>query len=370
MEIVYYFKDYKVPMYQWQHVHIIDELKRHNCNITIVSPLDYSTAEEANRALVKYVKHHSVDLFMTPHNEEDLWIDTLEKIKKSGVPTLLICFDNLIVPFNHFKIAPHFDLVWLTSKETKPLFDKLGVNSVFLPYAANPYLPRCEEKVNGVGFIGTPYGSRANMINALTEAGVPVYCHYLKKEKTNRISTDGNVKNPQPEKTKNAFQVAMEFMKFPQGRKVIEGAIVNKLKKDAVLSENQHFHKEYVVPPTDLYMVYPRYSLALASTAARNTGVLKHPLYIVNLRSFEIPMSGGIQICQYSPEIAEYFEEDKEIVFYRMNEELVDKARFYCSSKQEETRLSIRKAAHKRAEEEHTWFKRFSVVFDLLGLKY
>ena len=171
MEIVYFFKDFKVPMYQWQHVHIIDEMRVHNCNITIISPLNFESTEASNEAVLNYVKSHRVDLFMTPHNEHDLYIDMLKEIKKLGVPTLLICFDNLIVPFVHYRIGPYFDLVWLTSRETKELFDKRQCKTVFLPYAANPYLPRAKETVGGVGFVGTPYGSRANMINALTQMG-------------------------------------------------------------------------------------------------------------------------------------------------------------------------------------------------------
>lgn len=364
MEIAYFFKDYKVPMYQWQHVHIIDELKSHNCNVNIINPLEYASVEEANDALLKYVETKKIDLFMTPHNEEELLIETLEKIKSHGIPTLLICFDNLIVPFVHYKIAPHFDLVWLTSKETKPLFDKLGANSVFLPYAANPNMERCDESVTGVGFVGTPYGSRANMINALTDNKISVYCHCLKKQEETTQEND-----PKPSSTMSQRRVGLEFIKFPQGRRVIEGAVVNRFKKSAVLNENEYLQKCYVVPPSKLYRVYPKYSLALSSTAARNTGVLKHPLYIVNLRSFEIPMSGGLQICQYTDEMAGYFEDGKEIIFYRTNEELVEKASFYCSPQQEKIRRIMREAAREKAAAHHTWFNRFSVVFHMLNIK-
>lgn len=361
MEIVYFFKDYQVPMYQWQHVHILDELQTKGCNVTIVNPLDYASIDEANDALIKHIEKKHVDLFMTPHNEEDLWIETLKSIKMHGIPTLLICFDNLIVPFAHFKIAPYFDLVWLTSKETKPLFDKLGVNSVFLPYAANPNLARCEEAIKGVGFVGTPYGSRANMINALTSNEISVYCHFIKNSK---IQDDIE----EPHSTMRRYQVALEFLKFPQGRRVIEGVIINQFKKDALLDENENLHKCAVVPPSELYKVYPKYSLALSSTAARNTGILKHPLYIVNLRSFEIPMSGGLQICQYTDEMAEYFEDGKEIVFYKTYDELIDKAKYYCSPYQDSIRKKMREAAREKAVAHHTWYNRFSVVFKLLDI--
>ncbi len=363
MQIVYYFKDYKIPMYQWQHVHIIDELKAHNCFITIINPLEYETVDSANEALKEYLMNHKIDLFMTPHNEQDLKIDTLETIKKKGIPTLLICFDNLIVPFMHYTIAPHFDLVWLTSKETKPLFDKLGCRTVFLPYAANPFITRTEETVKGVGFVGTPYGSRINTINALINKGIPVYCHCI---------SNNNERNDVllPHSSMSNKKVTFEFIKFQQGRKVLMGAVINKLKKDAKLHESELLHLEEVVPPSELYQVYPKYSLTLSSTTARNTGVLRHPLFIVNLRSFEIPMSGGIQICRYNKELSEYFKDGEEIIFYKNDKEMVDKIRYYLSDEQTELRQKIRKSARKRAEENHTWYCRFQVIFKSLHIKY
>ena len=81
-------------------------------------------------------------------------------------------------------------------------------------------------------------------------------------------------------------------------------------------------------------------------------------------------MSGGIQICKYNPELAEYFEEDKEIVFYRDNEELVDKARYYSLEASESAIRKMKEAARRRAEKEHSWWNRFSLAFDKLGIKH
>ncbi len=351
-------------MYQWQRYHIFDELDHHDCHIIVFNPLTYSSVEEANQKLIQELKNNKYDLFMTPHNEDWLFIETLKEIKHIGVPTLLICFDNLIVPFIHYKIAPYFDLVWLTSKETKSLFDKIGVTSLFLPYAANPNLERSNEKCIGVGFIGTPYGSRANMINSLTRNGIPVFCHCKKK-------MNGQIKEELvPQNSMSLNHVFMQFLKFHQGRVVLRGALVNYFKKSARIEDNIWLHKEYIVHPSELYKYYSKYSLALSSTAARNTGVLNHPLDIVNLRNFEIPMSGGLQICRYTDEMAEYFEEDKEIILYKSNEELIDKAKYYYSQEREDTRRRMRKAARERAVSQHTWFNRFIHVFQSLGINY
>ena len=350
-------------MYQWQHVHIFDELNDHGCIVHIINPLEYGTKEEANEALVEYIRKNKVDLFMTPHNEEDLYIDTIEDIKKWGIPTLLICFDNLVVPFVHYSIAPHFDLVWLTANETKHLFDKRGCKTIFLPYAANPSLSRANFSTRGVGFVGTPYGSRANMINAIVTNGIDVYCHCMNSDK---LIPQG-VELPNNNKI-GKTELIVNFMRFKEGRKILKGALINHFKQDAILREYDTLHYENTVPPSMLYQIYPKYSIALSSTSARNTGVLKKPLSIVNLRSFEIPMSGGVLMCQYTNEINGYFKDGKEAIYYKSTDEMIDKLKFYINEKGERELEKIRTAAREKAVNNHTWYLRFQKVFDSFGI--
>ena len=160
-----------------------------------------------------------------------------------------------------------------------------------------------------------------------------------------------------------------EYLTYPVGRKLLYAAAKQRLSKAAQLDARaQSLTTKPGVPCEEISNVYANYALSLSSTAARNTGILRQPVSIINLRSFEVPMCGGIQFCQYNEELADYFEENKEILFYRSEEEMIDKARFYLRPEQSQARMAIRQAARKRAEAEHTWFCRFSKAFDLLGL--
>ena len=116
----------------------------------------------------------------------------------------------------------------------------------------------------------------------------------------------------------------------------------------------------------DMGELFEQYALSLSISEARNTGVLKKPVRILHLRNFEIPMGRGLQFCQYFDDVAECFEEDKEIIFYRTAEEAVDKARFYMQEAQASTRMHIKLAARLRAEAEHTWYCRFKKAFEYL----
>lgn len=360
MRILYFFEQLNTPMFLWQNDHIVNELEHYSIHVDIFNPLHYETIEKANEKLVSHVNKHHYDLFMTCHAENLLYVDTIEAIKRQGIPTLLICFDNLLIPYEHKNVCKYYDLVWLTSRENQELFIKWEANTIFLPYAANPYFYQYkkQDEIERICFIGTPYGSRANTINALahSEVNVSLFGKAVDGTKVKHGATKGYI-----------YTITTD-LKFPIGRKLLIAAAKQRISKQAVLDVSAPSVQQEGFAE-NMSDVYSKYALALSTTTARNTGILKDPVPVVNLRSFEIPMSGGIQFCEYNRELSEYFEDEKEIVFYRNEEEMIDKAQFYLQPKLGEIRTQIRKNARKRAEREHTWFCRFSKVFNALGIR-
>lgn len=364
MKILYFFKEDNTIMYQWQRHHIFSELLTHGIEIEVFNPLLFQTKETANSCLLSKIKKTGYDLFMTPHNEEDLYIDTLKQIKCFGIPTLLICFDNLIIPFFHKKICSYFDLVWLTSRETEKYFHRWKATTITLPYAASPIgsVPPRGKEIERITFVGSPYGSRVNTINKLLEAEIDIDIY-------------GNLQsgvdsNAASKKYLDMLSSGVNLALFPIGRKIILGALKQKIVEHPCLRvEHPYFHVCGSAELDDLGKIYSTYALSLSSTSARNTGVLKKSVGIINLRSFEIPMSYGIQICPFFEELSEYFRDEEEIIFYHSAEELVDKVKFYLDANRAHKRAQIKNAAHKRAEAEHTWFCRFSKIFEQMGIE-
>lgn len=373
MNILYFFQEIGTPMFQWQRVHIINELEQHGCQVTTFNPLHYATPVEANDAVLMQMRNCRYDLFFTNVGYyKVLFPETVEQIKKMGIPTLCLRCDNLVIPFNDKVLAPHFDLVWLTAIETKYLYDHWGVKSFFAPYAANPFVFQSGsdgQNIRKVCFIGTPYGSRSIMINSLSRGCISVDAYYKKTESVvAQQPSDSAIKSNLIWPSR--VSVVLHRLQFPAGRKMMLGMIVNKLKGQVRIEENKNLSSLPVVLPDEQGAIYSRYALCLASTSTNHTDVLKNPLKIVNLRNFEIPMSGGIEICKYNPELADYFEDGKEIIFYQDNDELVDKARYYIQKATDYELNAIKLAARKRAEAEHTWWNRFTKAFDILGIHY
>ena len=362
MRILYYFLNLDTMMFQWQRYHIFDELKIHGIDVDVVSPMEFSSIEEANIHLIKKAKTVHYDMFLTSFNEEFLDIATLNEIKRCDIPAVLFCPDNLTAPYRHKNICKYFDLVWLTAKETEYLFKKWEAKTIFQPYAANPYFLKpnfSDNDICRVGFIGNPHGSRIDRINSLLNGQIPVTIH----------STNANVEQKfLKEKPSSYVKVLVTDMRFPIGRRLAVAAIKDKLFRRELRDPFGKLERQAPVSLDRLAEANSKYALILSFTDADSTGVLKRPVPIVNLRNFEIPMSGGLQYTTYSEELASYFEPDKEIVMAQSKEEYIDKAKFYLKPENIQLRMNIRLAARKRAEANHTWYHRFGAVFDELGI--
>ena len=68
--------------------------------------------------------------------------------------------------------------------------------------------------------------------------------------------------------------------------------------------------------------------------------------------------------------MSSYYKDGKEIVFYKDDAEFIDKAKFYLDDKRANERASIRNAARARSLREHTWWMRFTKIFDILNIAY
>lgn len=369
-KILLYFPQRNRIMDAWQNFHFIDELSRHDVLFEIYNPFDFpeKSKEQMEEEMLKKIKSGkgSYSMFMTSVKDGEISPYFLTELKALRIPSLLICYDNLSVPFRHKRISKYFDLVWLTSVETKYLFDRWGAKTIFLPYAANPniFKPSSGEEIPYIGFIGTLYGARFKKINSLLKANLPV-----------RIYNNSETIQPEPTNLDKFFRNLVYSINhlsgltsFKIGRKCILGGIRKLLfsEKYAFIQNNE---KNLILPSPsfrEMPSIYSRLSISLNVSELWDTYTLVTPIHKLHLRTFEIPMSGGLQIISETKEIKSYFEPDKEIILYGDDDDFIEKLKFYLAPHNSRLRCKIKANAKKRAELEHTWYNRFQAIHDNL----
>lgn len=360
-------------MSTWQKVHFMNELEHYGFIFDIFNPFMYNSWDEANEKLIRYVKNNRPAMFFTVmRSARLLYTSTIDAIKQLGVPTLFFVTDSLATPYEDKEVALHFDLVWITEPATRYLYNKWGVNTMLAPYAANPFAFK-PFKVNykdAVCFIGRAHGSRANMINslaALSDIVIDVFDKGNDNDDENKRLAGNRLKGYMTPK----YKMLYNWSRYSVGRKMLWSAFLkNTISKGKGLGEPSNVNHMQSLSFDEIPKIYSMYKLSVSSTSYHNTDVLNNPVNVINLRSFEIPMSGGLQFCRFNPYLAEQFEEDKEIIFYRTTEEMHSKADYYIHKSNNLEINALKEAARKRAEHEHTWMKRFEIAFKEFGIKY
>ena len=82
----------------------------------------------------------------------------------------------------------------------------------------------------------------------------------------------------------------------------------------------------------------------------------------ITSRTFHIPASGGFLLHERTAELADYFEEGREVACFGSPDELVEKVRYYLDHEPERRRIA--EAGHRRCVEENRWSHRARVIVE------
>jgi spore maturation protein CgeB len=81
-------------------------------------------------------------------------------------------------------------------------------------------------------------------------------------------------------------------------------------------------------------------------------------------RDFEVPLTGCAYLTTFNRELASCFEEGKEILFYHNKKDLVKKIQYYRN--REEECVEIGRRGQTKAQNQHTWGKRWEYLLQIL----
>jgi spore maturation protein CgeB len=294
--------------------------------------LEHALLEQLRRAH----RERPIDLFFSYFYSAICRPEVIREIRSLGILTMN-WYCNASYQFHLIReLAPAYDYCLVPEKFRLEDYRAAGANPLYVQEAANPntYHPVDVPRDYDVTFVGMRYGDRAELVSRLCEAGVEI-----------RVFGPGWLE--------------------AQGRP----SLLQRLRAALGVRDGSSRLPDRVVNPPlsdeELVALYSRSKISLGFSSCGETHTDKRILQ-VRLRDFEAPMCGAFYMVEEMEELTEFFEPDKEIVFYKDADELVDKARFFLTHPDE--REKIRLAGHRRAVAEHTWQKRFSKVFESIGL--
>lgn len=298
-----------------------------------------------NSRLLELVKREKPDLFFAFMYSDELEEKTLSEIKKLTKSVAWFADDSWRF-YNYSRhYAPLFTKVVTTYSWIEELYKKQGMTNVIRSqWACNTHL---FHPVNGiaknidVSFVGQSTPARARLIARLKARGINVSAagwgwpaSSSQGGKNGKLSQEEmlalferskiNLNINAPPNLFNPKTLARIFFRASRGRIVPDFHLIDNLKSWRAMAVPQQ-----------------------------------------KARSFELAGCAVFCLAPYADDIGKFYEEDKEMVFYRSEDDLVKKIRYYLN--QDEERAKIAQAGYERTVREHTYEKRFQQLFQIIG---
>jgi spore maturation protein CgeB/glycosyltransferase involved in cell wall biosynthesis/SAM-dependent methyltransferase len=320
MKILFCFPEADVPNRAGSYAH-------HNLRAPLVKlgheMIDFDFWEEMkqlgrdgmHRKLKDILEKEKPEIFFHGIVEDEIDRGFLDNIRDNTATTSIALFSDDDWRFNHsIQWVNHYNFALTQCHEAYSEFIKKGHHNVIMTqWGCNTdlYYPVEGDKKYDVTFVGQPYLGRPDMIAFLKDNGISV----------------------------NVWGAGWE--NFPKLRDIAYGFLPH-------FKMLENFSSSRIV-------------LGMAWCSADGTTPQ------IKGRLFEYAGCRAFQITNYDKRVTEYFEENKEIVFYRNKDDLVDKIGYYL--KHEDERNSISESAYNRVLKEHTWDLRFQHIFEEMTTK-
>ena len=303
-----------------------------------------------------------VDLFFGYLYGSVVYPETIDLIRRSGVPTVNFSCNN-VHQFDLVRdIAPCFDACIVPELAAQSDFLSAGARPLRVQLAANPrfYRPYPYARRYDVTFVGQRYADRADHLDRLRRNGLDVRAWGAGWSSGKRFDL-AHVKAAAALYEDERLDGVQRFSRRWIWPRAAAGPAGTRAEIDTRGWGGPRLLQR------DLVKVFSKSRVSLGFATAGNSHLSQERLTHLRLREFEAPMSGAFYMTEHQEELAEYFSIGEEVITYADASELTDKARYYVRHEEEAER--IRRAGFHRARREHTWQRRFSQLFDCLGLR-
>ena len=310
-----------------------------------------------NERLLQEFRKHKVDLFFGYFYSSVVYPDTIDLIKKSGVPTVNFSCNNVHQFDLVREIAPHFDVCIVPERSALASFTAVNAKPLRIQLAANPrvYRPLPEPRRYELAFVGQRYADRAAYLDYLYQQGIDVRAWGAGWQPRKRLDMA----------TLKAALALVEDERLDGISRLLRhrNGTASHASTDRI-DTSAYGHPRLLFADLVRTFSQARISLGLATAGQSHTQAKR--LTHLRLREFEAPMSGALYLTERQDELEEYFSIGKEVLAYTNREDMLEQVRYYLNHPEQAEH--IRHAAVERARAEHTWQHRFGELFTALGL--
>jgi spore maturation protein CgeB len=217
-------------------------------------------------------------------------------------------------------------------------YKQAGFENVLLSqWACNTsfYKPVVDMKKDiDVSFVGQHKSGRARVVRELERAGINVQC-FGYKWPGGKLSQDDMLA---------VFSRSKICLNLTDRKSLLDPSILGRIVCRKSIN--------HVVPDFHLIDNFNAY--------------LHFPIPHTHARPFELAGCGAFTLSGWSEDIGAYYEENKEMAFYKDTPELIEKTKYYLAHDAE--REEIAKAGFVRTIKNHTYEARFKEIFSKIGI--
>ncbi|MFB0516300.1 MAG: glycosyltransferase [Candidatus Neomarinimicrobiota bacterium] len=356
--------------------YLINELKRQGHQVILLPFPQNIPVEEALRTILTKAAEVRPDAILTLNA---LGLDnhghTLSVLSELSLPVIIWYLDNHLFkgPYLQDRSA-QWTIVFTYERALEPTLTEAGFQHVFyLPLASDPNLPgsgkdsRFKSLRNKITFIGGTFSSAIEShyepefeqayqewqpdFGAQKQRHGRIHLNALFAPHRNRFSS------PEVFFRFMAYVIAKETFRYRAERLAYL--------KDTPLTVfgpaewKDHLPDAMVQPPVDYQTVTP---LIYRNSAVNLSLTTLQQETALNQRYFDVPLCGGFLLGEWQESLAEHFDVDKEVVYFRNDEELKEKARYYLNHPAERQRILDK--ARQRVLNEHLMQHRVTTMLD------
>lgn len=317
-----------------------------------------------------------VDIFFSYFYDACVLPEAIDEIRAMGIVAINWYCNGSYQLHLVSEISPHYDWCLVPEKFRLKDYIAMGAHPIYCQEASNPnvYKPHDLPVDFDVTFVGQAYGDRPGYIKYLLDQGIDVRVWgfgWHNYSADNRSSVMLNqlrrmLRIGRKLMTPAGWQAASRRLKSSLRAQINTGSCERSVATQDQPIELPSLIMGGTLSDVEMIQMYSRSKINLGFSTCGNTHQTGERILQVRLRDFEVPMSGGFYMVEYMEELEEFFDIGKEIVCYNGPDDLADKIKYYLEHDSE--REKIRKAGYERCLRDHTWHKRFEMVFEEIGL--